>query len=374
MPSLINATSGATSGATGGPSPFPAEAPRFLVVDHYKAGDRDNAIGLASALAGPLGGEVVMVRGHLRLAALTLLLNPWLRWRRRRGRPAAPGLARRLWPLLFTGAPPPADRVAAVVSTLGRGEAVGAFVAALWRVPAIHLGTPKRMDRALFAAVVAHQGHIVALDEIGLPIASTRLLRAGLPAPAPGDGRRRLLFLLGGDSDEIRYEDAYWRDLGALIERGAGNPALNITVLTAPRTARRVVDDLRRRLADMPVRLLVFGEPAAKDRYVQEIVDADTVITTAESVSMVSDAINAGKPVFVLLGTQVPWSPRIASFLLQQTKQRRISLFDLRPGASPDFPSEILIPSDHCWSVDFLEAVQAAGMFSETPAKGPDRT
>ena len=371
MPSLINATRGATSGANGGPSPSPAEAPLFLVVDHYKAGDRDNAIGLASALAGTCGGEIVMVRGHLRLAALTLLLNPWLRWRRRRK--AAPSLGRRLWPLLFTGDAPPERRVAAVVSTLGRGEAVGAFIAALWRVPAIHLGTPKRMDRAFFAAVVAHQGHIVAPDEIGLPIASTRLLRAALPASETGDGRRRLLFLLGGDSDEIRYEDAYWRDLGALIERSAANPALNITVLTAPRTARRVVDDLRRRLADMPVRLLVFGEPAAKDRYVREIVDADTVITTAESVSMVSDAINAGKPVFVLLGSQVPWSPRIASFLLQQTKQRRISLFDLRPGASPDFPSETLIPSDHCWSVDFLEAVQAAGLFRETPSKGPDR-
>ncbi len=367
MPSLINAT----SEATGGSPPSPAEAPRFLVVDHYKAGDRDNAIGLASALAGTCGGEIVMVRGHLRLAALTFLLNPWLRCRRRR--PAAPGLGRWLWPLLFTGEAPPPDRVAAVVSTLGRGEAVGAFIAALWRVPAIHLGTPKRMDRTFFVAVVAHQGHIVAPDEIGLPIASTRLLRGGLPAPTPGDGRRRLLFLLGGDSDEIHYAEDYWRDLGALIERGAGNPASSITVLTAPRTPRRVVDDLRRRLADMPVRLLVFGEPAAKDRYVREMVDADTVITTAESVSMVSDAINAGKPVFVLLGTQVPWSPRIASFLLQQTKKRRISLFDLRPDVPPDFPDEALIPSEHCWSVDFLAAVHAAGLFRDTPPKGPDR-
>ncbi|MFZ2868497.1 ELM1/GtrOC1 family putative glycosyltransferase [Zavarzinia sp.] len=362
MPSLINATRGASGGATGGPSPFPAEAPLFLVVDHYKAGDRDNAIGLASALAGTCGGEIVMVRGHLRLAALTLLLNPWLRWRRRC--PATPSLGRRLWPLLFTGDAPPAMRVAAVVSTLGRGEAVGAFIAALWRVPAVHLGTPKRMDRALFAAVVAHQGHIVRPDEIGLPIASTRLLRAGLPNASPGDGRRRILFLLGGDSDEIRYEDAYWRDLGELVARGAEDPALNITVLTAPRTAARVVEGLRRRLADMPVRLLVFGEPAAKDRYVQEIVDADTVITTAESVSMVSDAINTGKPVFVLLGTQVPWSPRIASFLLQQTKMRRIALVDLTPETPPRFAAQGIMPAQHCWSVDFLEEIRAAGLLS----------
>ena len=323
-----------------------AQALKVLHLRHYLKGDDANAQGIAYAVAGRLNGTVESIDCHLRTNALVPVVRKLIKWRRGRPHPNY-DLGLRLWPWLFAGRPPGASSYAAVVSTLGRGEVPAAYISSFWRAPAIHLGSPKRMREGDLTAAVTHQGHEAKPGEIVLPIAPTRILRSPQYAPH----RRCVTVLAGGNAEGVVYSNQFWR---SFISQGlafADEENQESFVVTSPRTgsAERTIEASARELGLPPQSVVLYGRPSARS-YAEILHSSSTVFVTAESVSMISDAIAAGARVVAAFERELPRSDRIRRFLEQQKSCRRITLVDLsdESRAVPDLTGMETLSC--CWS------------------------
>jgi hypothetical protein len=174
-----------------------------LVLKHDLAGDFANVLALGDTLARRMRCDVDLIEAKLRVNLLLPGIWTILALRSRAAAAPDPGQGRRVWRLMFSGRPPGKDRYAAVVSTLGSGEAPAAFVASFWGAPALHLGAPKRLPRRHFSAIVAHPGQppVPATSSSRLRRPSRRP-RAGAADPPMGNRFSELL------SAEIRLKSS----------------------------------------------------------------------------------------------------------------------------------------------------------------------
>jgi hypothetical protein len=320
--------------------------PAILHLRHNLKGDDANAQGIAYALADRLGGRVVSldcsVRGNMLLPVVRMIVRS--RKKNRLGMDIAAGL--RWWPMIFQGERPTAEPLAAVVSTLGRGEGPAAYISSYWRAPAIHLGTPKRVTREELTAVVAHQGHEPNAGEIVLPISPTRVLRR-----AAGDAHRNLvLVLIGGDAEGVTYSAPFWGQLVAYSASFARGKGQKVMIVTSPRTgsAESAIEAHAKEQGLPPASVALYGQPTTGS-YVELLHAAETVFVTAESVSMISDAIAAGAKVVAVYQGELPRSDRMRRFIAQQSTSRRIAVLDLSaPNPADDIRT--LQPLEDCWS------------------------
>ena len=167
------------------------------------------------------------------------------------------------------------------------------------RTRIVQVGNP-RCDPSLFDLVVTTPQYPVpdAANVLRLPVAMGPAAEPGEAAPpelaafpAP-----RMLLLLGGRSGFWSPEP---RDVvtatGALLARAevAGGSLL---VLPSPRTPDAVVDTVRGALAGArtPARLVPLAGPPS---YRALLGTADEIFVTADSVSMISEALRTGRPV-----------------------------------------------------------------------------
>ena len=329
--------------------------PVVLHLKHHLKGDDANAFGIALALADRLGGRVVSLECGLRTTALVPVVRAMLR--RRRGGAAGRDLSAgmRWWSVLFDGEKPPVGPVSAVVSTLGRGETPAAYISSYWGVPAIHLGSPKRMTQRELAIILTHQGQSPNPGEIVLPISPTRIVRRAAK-PVRKD---LVLVLAGGDAEGISYSEPFWSNLIGHANAVAQSMAQGLAVITSPRTgdAEKHIEATARDLGLPQECLVLYGRPA-KRAYPELLSAAAVVFVTAESVSMISDAVAAGAKVVAVHQGELPRSDRIRRFIGEQLSYRHIGLLDLsQPDPASDFSN--IEPLESCWSDLFWEQVRS---------------
>jgi hypothetical protein len=164
---------------------------------------------------------------------------------------------------------------------------------------AIHLGFP-RVSPAHFDLVIATPQYPNAdhPNLLRIPYALTGAVTAkaepadkALLDPLP---RPRHLLIVGGPTlfwalDERALLEALGDMLGAVEEGGS------VLVTTSPRTPALIRDAIMRELADSRAPS-ILAEPRQSPRYPSLLEAADTIRVTADSVSMVSDAVWTGKP------------------------------------------------------------------------------
>ncbi|MET7243748.1 mitochondrial fission ELM1 family protein [Methylobacterium sp. EM32] len=148
--------------------------------------------------------------------------------------------------------------------------------------------------------VPAHDGlrapNVIVTDIGPHPVSPARLAAArndpdsrlsGLPSP-------RAAVLVGGDSRHGRFSETDACALLAGLERLAGEASLMIT------TSRRTPERLRAALADLARRRGgYFWDGRGENPYLAMLALADTIVATADSANMVTEACAAGVPVLL---------------------------------------------------------------------------
>ena len=189
--------------------------------------------------------------------------------------------------------------------TISAGHRSVAIVQALrsrsgGKLSSIHVGFP-RISPANFDLVIATPQYPIedqpnllrlpyALTRVAtaIPDAADEALLTSLPEP------RRLL-IVGGPTLFWRLDERALLDtLGELLAEAARDGG-SVLVTTSPRSPLPVRDKIAQRLADTDVPA-VLAAPGQRPGYSSLLAAADSIRVSADSVSMVSDAIWTGKP------------------------------------------------------------------------------
>ena len=122
------------------------------------------------------------------------------------------------------------------------------------------------------------------------------------------DGRQRFLIsectLIGGDSGVHRYSAADWDGMTALIRGLSRTYGVRWRVSNSRRTPRAVADVLSRMLAAGEIAEFVDVKTAGPGTMVP-LLEADVIVVTEDSSSMLSDALAARRPVVALKPARV---------------------------------------------------------------------
>lgn len=168
------------------------------------------------------------------------------------------------------------------------------------RMRTIHIGFP-RVSPGRFDLVIAPPQYPIPDHPhlLRLPFALTR---AATAAPGPADkalsaqlpAPRQLLIVGGPNLFWTLDEEALLSTLGEMLGAAAKEGGA-VLVTTSPRTPAPIREAIKRKLANCNAPSLL-AEPGQVQNYASLLAAADTIRVTADSVSMVSDAIWTGKP------------------------------------------------------------------------------
>jgi uncharacterized protein len=301
------------------------ELQRILVIDEGSPGHLVQSRGLAREMAAQSGAALAEYPVRLSLRGV---FRPLLR--------TACGLARRGLPdgLLrlayrLPEVPPPAAE--AIVVSGGRGFCYAVSLARRTGAKLVYCGDPAPLPARWCDVVVSPQplpGHPGALG-------SGMLLTEISPQRIAGQGealRQRfaqtggcllVALLIGGDSRSHRYTAADWQALIDAVNR-LGSQGWRWLVSTSRRTPPEAERMLQQGLQPACLVHAVWWH-AAPERVVQAYLDAaQLVLVTRDSLSMLSEAVAAGKPVVVVVPRQVSPSPPIDGVLAGLLRERRL--------------------------------------------------
>ncbi len=187
-----------------------------------------------------------------------------------------------------------------------------------------------RMDPRLFDAVVVtrHDGltgpNVVVTRTALHRVTAARLAAAKLEwadrlAHLP---RPLVAVLVGGSNGRFRLEAAEGAALAAQLATMMQTDRVGVAVTPSRRTAPEVRTALRDRLA--PIGALVWDDDG-ENPYFGLLAHADAIVVTADSVSMVSEAVATAAP--VLLAELPGRSRRIGAFLAGLVADQRVRPF-----------------------------------------------
>ncbi|MCP5404951.1 MAG: mitochondrial fission ELM1 family protein [Pseudomonadaceae bacterium] len=145
----------------------------------------------------------------------------------------------------------------------------------------------------------------------------------------------RLAVMVGGASRHGRFGVEEARALVEDVLQAAKANGYSVMVSTSRRTGTKVTKVLRKAFEgqkDVPVAFWQPDDPEARDNpYFAYLALAQGVVVTGESVSMISEAATAGKPVYVW-GASRRMPRKFGRFLELMVKQGRAKLWDGRLG------------------------------------------
>lgn len=300
---------------------------RILVVDEGHAGHRTQSRGLATALAARTGAAVDVVEARLVLRGA---FRPWLRmlvsWFPR-GLPAA--LLRRAYAVDRDIGALQAD---VVVSSGGSSVPFAVSIARRLGAKYVFCGElgpfPARWCDVILSPVPMPGHPAVVMTELLVTTLSPELVAgrgADYRARAAGSGGRRLgAVLVGGGSRSHRYTEADWVALADGLNRLARDDGWRWLVSTSPRTPRDAGELLASRIDPQWLVKAVWWHRQPERVVMDFLGAADCVFVTQDSLSMVSEAVAAGKPTVTLTSADVRHSEFLESVLTRQQQGRRL--------------------------------------------------
>ncbi|WP_162914554.1 mitochondrial fission ELM1 family protein [Desertibaculum subflavum] len=257
------------------------DAPRVWALLGDKAGDNAQVLALARALGWPFEVKRLAYRDLRKLPNL-LFGASLATLDRRRSAPLAPP-----WPDLVIAVGRRSVPVARWIRRRAGGHA-----------RLVQIGRP-RAPAAWFDLVVTTPQYAIApgpnVIELPLPIAT--------PAAADTIGdfealpRPRIVALVGGPSVAFPLDAAAARRLREHLEAMAKTWQGSLLVTTSRRTPEPVAATLLASYAE-PSRTLGFGATPGPSPYPRLLAAGDVFVVTADSASMLADAVTTGRPVF----------------------------------------------------------------------------
>jgi len=307
---------------------------RILVIDAGAPGHIAQSLGLANALAGRLGAEVVTHRSRLKLRGYLRPLFRLLLDLNNRRLPAW------LLKLAYENTENLARIEADIVVTSG-GKALflATCLARTRGCPLVYCGDPRPLPASWCDIILSP----LAVPEHPRVIETELLISDFSPQSLRGHGaefRQQCcntgghqvgVLLIGGNSRSHRYQDQDWSDLARIINR-LGQRGWRWLISTSNRTSTAQEALLRAHLDQQYILKSVWWQQQPEKVMKDYLGAADAVFVTQDSLTMLSEAIAAGKPTFALAPALVRHSDLLEPVLtrLQQKKRlQRCKISDL---------------------------------------------
>lgn len=351
----------------------PTTVRHILVIDEGSPGHLVQSRGLAHVLALQCGAECSVYVVRLKLRGI---FRPLLRLAcalARSGLPSA--LLRLAYDLPME--PPPAAEV--IVTSGGRGFCYAVSLARRRQARLVFCGDPAPLPAAWCdvvlspVAIVGHPAAIATgtlLTEIGPQEIAGRgaALRAAFGVLG---GTRLATLLIGGDSRSHHYAASDWADLAAAANR-LGEQGWRWLISSSRRTSPAVETELRRHIRGDYVVHAVWWH-TAPERVLPAFLDAaDVCLVTRDSLSMLSEAVAAGKPTLALMPQRTLPSSPIDTMLDTLQRERRLRQIELSELAAFSFDARDYAPQTRDRRPELARAVAARLGIDAIPSRpGP---
>lgn len=298
---------------------------RILIVDEGHDGHRTQSRGVADALAQRLAGSTGEVLVRLTLRGF---LRPLLRLLTGLAARGLPDVILRL-AYRWAGTLPFAPDL--VVASGGQGVPFAVSIARRHGVPLVFCGHPDPYPVAWFDAVLSPLpigGHRCAIQTELLLTTMTPARVAGRGAAyreqlSATGGVRLGSVLIGGDSRSHPFVTADWEALAAGLNQ-LGEQGWRWLLTTSRRTPPAAEQLLRARINPAWLLKAVWWHEQPEKVVLDFLGAADCVLVTQDSLSMVSEAIAAGKPTAALVPATVISSAFLEQTLASQQQRRRL--------------------------------------------------
>jgi mitochondrial fission protein ELM1 len=264
-----------------------------------EAGYRSQALGLAEAIGGTVSEKIIAIRWPWGLLPGHLCPSPLAKLDPARDHLTPP------WP--------------GVLITCGRrsvGPSIAIRRASAGATFTVHVQHP-HVPPSSFDLVVpmAHDGLTGGGNILPVPTALHRVTPTALAsAAARWEGtlaripHPRLAVLLGGPDRRGGFDEARSVVLLDQLEGMYASAGIGLMITPSRRTPKSLVENIKHRFADKPW-AFVWDE-AGDNPYFGMLALADALVVTADSVSMISEAIATGKPVGVAVLGELQGAPK----------------------------------------------------------------
>lgn len=213
----------------------------------------------------------------------------------------------------------------------------------------------KGRQPGLFAVQVLGAGNVKDYDVVVMPVhdrprradnvcLTTGALSRVNPARLQAEGQRwekrlghcpapRLAVMVGGSSRHARFGAEEAKRLAKELLAAAKASGMSLLVSASRRTGEAVTAALKKQLEgqkDIPVHFWEPEDITSRDNpYFAYLALAQAVVVTGDSISMISEAATAARPVYVWAGDGVKRMPaKFKRFLDTMEKQGRVRLWD----------------------------------------------
>jgi hypothetical protein len=253
-----------------------------------EAGMRSQALGLAEAVGLPIEEKSIVVRAPWSWLPGGLLPMPLSALDPSGGKLAPP------WPRLVVGCGRRSIGAALTVKRLSEGKTLAAYVQ-----------NPEWGGRQFdVVAALPHDGvkggNVVTVSTALHGVTPQKLETAGdaWRARLAADGRPLLGVLLGGDNGSYRLTASVTNQLIRILKAAHAKRGMRATITPSRRTSGATRRLIANALASDP--LGSMWDEKGENPYLGILALADRLIVTAESISMISEALATGRPVHVL--------------------------------------------------------------------------
>lgn len=258
-----------------------------------------------------------------------------------RTRPTIQFLAYRLG---YGSPPPQAGNPLLIVSTGGDTLLANITLSRLYGSPNVFVGKRSRHTDAGVRLLATTTGEPVT-DKVMVmdfaPVSVGKCAPEHRPAP-----RRLIAVMIGGDSNEYRYDESDFRALATSLDRICQRHDVTLLLTTSRRTGSHGESVLRARLPSEHLSNVTWYSqnpaPVAKD-YCEQ---ADVIFCSEDSGTMLTEAISYGKPVVAFYPKQKKIPPFYEAFLRKMQQSNviassidelgEIGLQELAPAKKPD--------------------------------------
>lgn len=276
--------------------------PRVWILSDGVAGHSNQAVGIVNLLFGDVA-EIEKVDTRLRLPAVSRPLLRFL-YNRVGPRPWVRSLTRRLY---SDNLPPTRSPSEIVISAGGNTR----FLNAASGGANIFIGSLRRLNGNLFRV-------LLTMEPAGCKTNVIMTLPPSQLSPESADQagthyRKHLnesgnalnsklwTLLVGGDGAGFRYGEDDWYYLARMIRKLAQQHGIRWLVTTSRRTPAIGQQYLKKTLDDQVVAEASWNGEPQKGTLIEYVGASERVFCTADSMSMLGDALNAGKPTCALI-------------------------------------------------------------------------
>lgn len=278
------------------------------------------SVGLVDALAVIEPLNVVMVKGRARIRGW---LRPLVRFLMgKKGRPLPDVLLRRIAEIEIPANSPAPDLI---VSSGGKSVFAARTLAVRHAVPYVFIGERKPYPAEWFHTVVSpvpRESSANSIDVELIPTPVTPALIAQKGEVEPG----LWCMVIGGTSRTHLFEQPDWENIALAMNNIARRNNVSWLITTSRRTGAEAEAIIQERLDSSVVEDAIWwGENPSKELY-SFMARAEVIFVTQDSVTMVTEAVSAGKPVVALRPAKVhfPESSFLPVYFERLENRRRI--------------------------------------------------